>query len=302
MFENILGNERNKEILKKTIELSQISHSYIFWGTEGIGKKLIAMEFAKRILCINNKKDNCNCKSCIEFDTNNHPDFSMINADDGKIKIEQIRELQRKIAEKPIISENKVYIIDDADKMTTEAQNCLLKTLEEPPEYITIILICSNENNLLSTIKSRCTRMYFEPIEIEKVKKYIMNQHIFENVNEEVLELSQGSIGKALKLLEHQSLYEHLEEILEHLSDRDLIDILSMSEEIYKSKEEISSILEYMNVFALKLSKKNINYIKCIDTIEETKKRLKANSNYDMCIDNLLFNIWEEVNEKNNRS
>ena len=302
MFENILGNERNKEILKKTIALSQISHSYIFWGTDGIGKKLIAMEFAKRILCINDKKDNCNCKSCIEFDSNNHPDFSIMNADEGKIKIEQIREMQRKIAEKPIISENKVYIIDDADKMTTEAQNCLLKTLEEPPEYITIILICSNENNLLSTIKSRCTRMYFEPIEIEKVKKYIMNQHIFENVNEEVLELSQGSIGKALKLLEHQSLYEHLEEILEHLSDRDLIDILSMSEEIYKSKEEISSILEYMNVFALKLSKKNINYIKCIDTIEETKKRLKANSNYDMCIDNLLFNIWEEVNEKNNRS
>ena len=302
MFENILGNERNKEILKKTIALSQISHSYIFWGTDGIGKKLIAMEFAKRILCINDKKDNCNCKSCIEFDSNNHPDFSIMNADEGKIKIEQIREMQRKIAEKPIISENKVYIIDDADKMTTEAQNCLLKTLEEPPEYITIILICSNENNLLSTIKSRCTRMYFEPIEIEKVKKYIMNQHIFENVNEEVLKLSQGSIGKALKLLEHQSLYEHLEEILEHLSDRDLIDILSMSEEIYKSKEEISSILEYMNVFALKLSKKNINYIKCIDTIEETKKRLKANSNYDMCIDNLLFNIWEEVNEKNNRS
>ena len=302
MFENILGNEKNKEILKKTIALSQISHSYIFWGTDGIGKKLIAMEFAKRILCINDKKDNCNCKSCIEFDSNNHPDFSIMNADEGKIKIEQIREMQRKIAEKPIISENKVYIIDDADKMTTEAQNCLLKTLEEPPEYITIILICSNENNLLSTIKSRCTRIYFEPIEIEKVKKYIMDQHIFENVNEEVLELSQGSIGKALKLLEHQSLYEHLEKILEHLSDRDLIDILSMSEEIYKSKEEISSILEYMNVFALKLSKKNINYIRCIDTIEETKKRLKANSNYDMCIDNLLFNIWEEVNEKNNRS
>lgn len=302
MFENILGNEKNKEILKKAVELSQISHSYLFWGIEGIGKKLIAMEFAKKILCINEKKENCNCKSCIEFESNNNPDFSIINADEGKIKIEQIREMQRKIAEKPIISDKKVYIINDADKMTTEAQNCLLKTLEEPPEYITMILICSNENNLLSTIKSRCTRIYFEPVEIEKVKKYIMDNHISENVNGEVLELSQGSIGKALKILEYQSLYENLEKILKHLSDRDLIDIISMSEEIYKSKEEIHSILEYMNVLALKLSKKNITYINCIDKIEETKKRLKANSNYDMCIDNLLFNMWEEVNEKNNRS
>ena len=302
MFENILGNEKNKEILKKTVELSQISHSYLFWGIEGIDKKLIAMEFAQKILCINEKKENCNCKSCIEFESNNNPDFSIINADEGKIKIEQIRKIQRKIAEKPIKKKKKVYIINDADKMTTEAQNCLLKTLEEPPEYITMILICSNENNLLSTIKSRCTRIYFEPIEIEKVKKYIMDNHISENVNGEVLELSQGSIGKALKILEHQSLYENLEKILEHLSDRDLIDIISMSEEIYKSKEEIHSILEYMNVLALKLSKKNITYINCIDKIEETKKRLKANSNYDMCIDNLLFNMWEEVNEKNNRS
>ena len=75
-----------------------------------------------------------------------------------------------------------------------------------------------------------------------------------------------------------------------------------MAEEIYKTKEEIQSILEYMNVLALELSKKNIKYIKCIEIVEETKKRLKANSNYDMCIDNMLFNIWEEINEKDYRS
>lgn len=110
------------------------------------------------------KKDECNCKSCIEFDSDNNPDFQLIESEDGKIKIEKIRQMQRKVAEKPIISKNKVYIINDADTMTTEAQNCLLKTLEEPPEYITIILVCSNDGNLLSTIKSRCTRIQFEPI------------------------------------------------------------------------------------------------------------------------------------------
>lgn len=291
MFENILGNERNKDILTKSIELNKTSHSYIFWGIEGIGKKLIAEEFAKRILCLENKENNCTCKSCIEFDSNNNPDFKLIEPDEGKIKIEQIREMQRKVAEKPIISSKKVYIINDADTMTTEAQNCLLKTLEEPPEYITIILICSNEDNLLSTIKSRCTRMHFEPLAKEDVKNYINQNYPEQEISESIIELSQGSIGKAIKLNEHKSIYENIEKILLSMQNKDLIDIVQMSEEIYKSKEEINSILEYMNVLLLKLSKQNIKYIKCIEIVEETKKRLKANSNYDMCIDNLLFNM-----------
>ena len=78
MFKNILGNERNKNILEKAIELNKISHSYIFWGTEGIGKKLIAKQFAKRILCLQNHDYDCKCKSCIEFDSNNNPDFQLI--------------------------------------------------------------------------------------------------------------------------------------------------------------------------------------------------------------------------------
>lgn len=300
MFENIIGNEKNKQILEKSVSLNKTSHSYIFWGIEGIGKKLIAKEFAKMILCLEQNKYCGKCKSCIEFDTNNNPDFILLEPNEGKLKIEQIREMQRKIAEKPIISEKKVYIINDADTMTTEAQNCLLKTLEEPPEYSSIILISSNENNLLSTIKSRCSRIYFESISEEEIKKYIKEKYN-EEPNKNILELSQGSIGKIIKLKEHQELYENLERILTNLKNKDLLDIIQMSEEIYKSKEEINSILEYINVLSLELSKKNIKYIKCISIIEETKKRLKANSNYDMCIDNMLFNIWEEINEKNNR-
>lgn len=303
MFENILGNEKNKQILEKSVRLHKSSHSYIFWGTEGIGKKIIAQKFAKMLLCMESKEGKyCEkCKSCIEFNSNNNPDFLVIEPNEGKVKIEQIREMQKKIAEKPIISEKKVYIINDADTMTTEAQNCLLKTLEEPPEYATIILICSNENNLLSTIKSRCTRMYFEPIPNEEIKRYVEKQYD-ENISKNIIELSQGSIGKVIKLKENQELYENLEEILIGLKNKDLIDIIQMSEGIYKTKDEINSILEYINVLLIELSKRDMKYIKCISIIEETKKRLKANSNYDMCIDNMLFNIWEEVNEKNYRS
>ena len=282
MFENVIGNEKNKQILEKTVKLNKVSHSYIFCGIEGIGKKEIAKEFANMIL---NK------------DINNNPDFLLIEPEDGKIKIEKIREIQKKAAEKPIISDKKIYILNDADTMTTEAQNCLLKTLEEPPEYLTIILICSNENNLLSTIKSRCTRMYFEPIPEEKIKEYI-EKNLGISIKQNTIELSQGSIGKTLKIQENQAFFENIEKILLNISQKDIIEIMQMSEEIYKSKEEIEYILEYINVLALKLSEKNIKYIECISIVEEVKKRLKANSNYDMCIDYLLFNIYDKVSTK----
>ena len=290
MFENILGNEKNKQILEKSIQLNKTSHSYIFWGIEGIGKKIIAKEFAKKILCLE-QLNNCKCKSCIEFDSNNNPDFQLIEPNEGKVRIEQIREMQRKVSEKPIISNKKVYIINNADTMTTEAQNCLLKTLEEPPEYITIILICSNEDNLLSTIKSRCTRMHFDSIDIQEIKKYITENYPEQEISENLINLSQGSIGKVIKLNENKVIYENIEKILLSMQKKDLIEIIQMAEEIYKAKEEISSLLEYMNVILLRLSKANIKYIRCIEIVEQTKKRLKANSNYDMCIDNLLFNM-----------
>ena len=290
MFENILGNEKNKNILEKSIKLNKFSHSYIFWGIEGIGKKLIAKEFAKYILCLE-KQIECKCKSCIELDSSNNPDFQLIEPIEGKVRIEQIREMQKKVAEKPIISSKKVYIIDNADTMTTEAQNCLLKTLEEPPEYATIILICANEDNLLSTIKSRCTRMRFDSINTEEIKRYITQNFPEQQISDNIINLSQGSIGKAIKLNENKSIYENIEKILLNMQTKDIIEIIQMSEEIYKAKEDINSILDYMNVILLKLSKQNIKYIRCIEIVEQTKKRLKANSNYDMCIDNLLFNM-----------
>lgn len=132
MFDKIIGNDKIKEMLYKSVKDKKTSHSYLFVGIEGIGKKEIAKEFAKMLLCINENKYCNTCKSCIEFDSNNNPDFLYIEPDGNSVKIEQIRYIQRKIQEKPIISNKKVYIINDADRMTTEAQNCLLKTLEEP--------------------------------------------------------------------------------------------------------------------------------------------------------------------------
>lgn len=296
MFEHIIGNEQIKNILQESIKRNKTSHSYLFVGIEGIGKKIVAKEFAKKLLCLEENKQESNCKSCIEFDSNNHPDFLLLEPEGNVIKIEQIRQLQKRIQEKPIISHKKVYIINDADKMTKEAQNCLLKTLEEPPEFSTIILIGTNENAFLSTIKSRCMILHFQKIEDEKIKQYLNNQLEKTNITENMLKMFQGSIGKAIKLKDKQELYNKIENIIENLNKKDLIDISNSAEIIYQSKEEIMEILEYMNVLLFEKAKTNAKWIKGISIVEETKKRLQQNANYDMCIDNLLFNMWEEIN------
>lgn len=296
MFENIIGNNKIKQVLLNSVENNKTSHSYLFVGIEGIGKKMIATELAKMLLCLDEKKYCNKCKSCIEFDSNNNPDFLCIEPDGNSIKIEQIRYIQKKIQEKPIISNKKVYIINDADKMTGEAQNCLLKTLEEPPEYATIILIGSNENAFLTTIKSRCMIIHFNKIEDDEIKRYLEENYNMSNVSQNMLETFQGSIGKAKVLKDKQEQYSKIEDIIDNLEKKDIIDIMQMSDIIYKSKEEIFEILDYINIILLKMAKMRYKYTECINIVENTKKRLKQNANYDMCIDNMLFNIWEEVN------
>lgn len=216
MFDKIIGNEEIQELLEQTIRNKRASHSYLFVGTEGIGKKQIAKEFAKALLCLEENKYCGKCKSCIEFDDNNNPDFILIEPEENSIKIDQIREIQRKVVEKPIISKQKVYIIDNSDKMTTEAQNGLLKTLEEPPEYITIILIGSNENSFLSTIKSRCTILRFKDIKQEEIEKYLEENGIYFK-DKRILKACSGSIGKALKVKDKQDEYENIHEFIENI-------------------------------------------------------------------------------------
>ena len=297
MFANILGNEKIKESLQNSVKAERISHSYLFIGTDGIGKKMIASEFAKMILCLDKNNKYCNnCKSCIEFDTNNNPDFKIIKPDGNSIKIEQIREIQDKIAEKQIISNKKAYIIDDADKMTQEAQNCLLKTLEEPPEYAIIILIGSNETAFLSTIKSRCIILHFKKIKDEEIAEFIREKYQIEIDNQNLLKAAQGSIGKAIQIKEDEEIYSKIDEIISNLENADNIDILKMAEIIYKSKDKINDILEYMNIIFIDIAKKSNKYANCINIVEDAKKRLQSNVNFDMCIDNMLLNLWEQVN------
>lgn len=295
MFENIIGNDKVKETLKQSLNNQKVSHSYMFIGTEGIGKKLIAKEFAKSLLCQNQTDCKSKCKSCIEFESNNHPDFIIIEPEGNTLKIDQIRELQKKVAEKPIISERKVYIINDSDKMTQEAQNCLLKTLEEPPEFVIIILIGANESAFLSTIKSRCTILHFQPIEDNLLKKYLLDKMNINTDSEVMLKTYQGSIKKALILNEKKEQYSKIEELIENIDKTNIIDVIKNAEILYKEKEEIYNLLEYINSNLIYLSKYNYKYAEGISIVENTKKRLQSNANYDMSIDNMLFKLKEKI-------
>ena len=281
MFENIIGNESIKNTFEKSIKTNQITHSYLMIGIQGIGKKLLAKEYAKIILGSN--------------DIINNPDFLCIEPDGNSIKIEQIRNLQKEIQEKPIISNKKVYIIDDADLMTKEAQNCLLKTLEEPPEFAVIILIGSNENAFLPTIKSRCMILHFNRLSDTEIKSYLQEQYNEVNVTQSMLDIAGGSIGRAINLKDKQEQYLKVEEIINNLDKKDLIDVVQASEILYKSKNDINDILDYINIILLKMAKENYLYTNCIKTVENTKKRLAQNANYDMSIDDMLFKMWEEI-------
>lgn len=296
MFEQILGNKKITEQLTNSIKIGNISHSYLFLGTQGIGKKIIAKEFAKMILCTSENKYCGVCKSCIEFDTDNNPDFSIIEPDGNSIKIDQIREFQKKVSEKPIISQRKVYIINDSDKMTVEAQNCLLKTLEEPPEFVTIILVGTNENAFLSTIKSRCMILHFEEISEEEILKYLEENYQIKINSQIMIKAFQGSIGKAIELKDKQEQYEKIENLIYGLEKMDVVDLVNKAEFLYSSKDDKTEILDYMEVILMNIAKTSNKYAQTIEIVEQTKKRLAANANYDMSIDNMLFKIWETVN------
>lgn len=298
IFEEILGNEKNKEILQKIIETEKISHSYMFVGPSSIGKKLIAFEFAKAILCGKGKGEKpCNnCISCTKFDNTNHPDFFILDGEET-IKNEQIREMNKKIIEKPIEATKKVYIINNSENMTQQAQNSLLKTLEEPPEHAVIILITRNENMLLTTIKSRCMKLMFNPLGQEDLMKILRSKYKIEDCTKELVRLSEGSIEKAIKIHENEEIYNKVKEVFLNLKNLDIIDLMKQKEVLFKDKENIYNILEYINVLFYELSEKDAKYFNCITYIENAKERLTKNSNYDMTIDNLLLTIWEEIND-----
>lgn len=277
MFENIVGHDRQKEILSKSIESGNISHAYLFFGNSGIGKKQVALEFAKYIL----KTDNLE----------NHPDFRLVSRMEDKkdILVEQIRkDVIDDVYIVPAAGERKVYIIDEAETLNTASQNTLLKTLEEPPQYITIILIASNISTLLTTILSRVNQIPFEGVSNLELKKYIKDNYNTD-FNDNIIEYFDGSIGKAIYAIENDltTKYEKVDKLFGYINAKNTIEAMKYSTEIELDKDELLDYLEYILY-------KSGKYV-CIKIVENAKKRLKFNGNYDIIIDSMLLRLIDNI-------
>ena len=274
MFEDILGNDDVKKYLTNCIENKNFSHSYIFSGIKGIGKYTFAKDFAKCIL-----------------EDPMMQDYYELEPDGKSIKVAQIRELQNVINIKPTFSEKSVYIIDDADLMTTEAQNSLLKTLEEPPEYAVIILIVHNERSILSTVKSRCVNIKFSKLSDKDIKKYFLKNDLnFEDKNINVFKVLDGSLNNIDFIRDDYDELLKLTVFVTNLKKNKVINFFQDASVFYDNHDKIIRLLEYLNILLFENS-----YFQLIEIVEKTKNKILMNNNFEMCIDYMILNFIEEL-------
>lgn len=326
-FKDIIGQEQIKKHLQDGIKSGNLSHAYIINGETGSGRRLLASALTKTLLCENRTEQGdacCECKSCIQADTNNHPDIRFITHEKASIGIDDIREqLINDITIKPYSSSHKVYIIPDANKMTEQAQNALLKTIEEPPAYATILLLTENAENLLPTINSRCITLNTQPLRKEEITQYLIKNLQMEPEQAEIAAgFCQGNVGKAIHFASSEDFHEMKTDTLHLLKEIDtmeLTDIMPIIKELSQKKGKITEYLDlmllwYRDVLMFKVTKdanlllyrneyKSIseqastrNYEdieKIIKAIDKAKVRLNANVNFETAIELLLLTIKE---------
>lgn len=320
-FSEIVGHEIQIKALKNSINNKSISHSYLFQGEEGLGKRNIALAFSKTLLCEEEKDEPCNrCNSCIKFDGGNHPDFKLLTSEKGIIKSEEVEKVIKAMATTPFQGKRKVFIIEDSHMIRVDIQNKLLKTLEEPPEYMNIIMITSNANKLLPTILSRCQIIKFYPISNSKIIDLLVREY---NINEDeayfISNFSKGSIDKSVELAKSQEFFHRREEgikILDSLLKGDKIKALTSMDFFNENKDNVEEILDiflywlrdllvYKEVgeSSILINKDKIELLReqsfvdlkkindIIYRIEDTKLNINRNINYGLSIETMLLNI-----------
>ena len=276
-FELVYGQDVIVKTLKNVIKNDKLSHAYLFTGPRGTGKTSSAKLFAKAINCLNNKDgDACNeCENCKSFNNNSNPDIIEIDAASNN-GVDEIREIKNKVSLVPSMSKYKVYIIDEVHMLSIGAFNALLKTLEEPPEYIIFILATTEPQKIPATIISRCQRFDFKSISHDKMKQCLENIISKENITiddgaiEEIINNSKGGMRDAIGLLDQASAFcnnnitaNDIEELSGNISIKQIRTFLSniMQKEYNVIFDSISNYSSNGKDFAL-ICEKIINYIR----------------------------------------
>ena len=326
-FNNVIGHEEIIRHLQNAIKTGKISHSYIFSGEPGSGKRLLAGIYAMTLQCEAGGENACGkCESCKRAIGKNHPDIIMVKHEKpNTISIDEIREqVVNDVDIKPYSSPHKIYIIPDAEIMTPQAQNALLKTIEEPPEYAVIMLLTSNIDGLLPTIRSRCVRLDLKVVDDGLVKKYLMEHlHIPDYQAEIDASFAHGSIGKAKEAATSQEFADITQKALKILKYADSMEVYELTEAIKNLSSEKQNINDYLDIFQFwfrdvlmfkatreidnLVFKQEINYIreqasqrsyenleKILEALDKTKVRLRANVNTELALELLFLTIREK--------
>ncbi len=325
-FEDIIGQEQLKEHLQNAIAMKKISHAYIINGEKSSGKEFIAGIFAMTLQCEKQGDNPCmECHSCKQAISKNHPDIIRVTHEKpNTISVDDVRtQINGDVAIKPYSSPYKIYIMNEAEKMTVQAQNALLKTLEEPPEYAVILLLTTNVNALLPTILSRCVVLNMRPVQDALVKNFLMKEVQVPDYKAQVcVAFARGNIGKA-KLLATSEDFDNVKEeaitLLKYIQDMELNEVMAAIKKINDFKLDINDYLDimavwYRDVLLFKATndanhlifKDEIQFIRkradkstyegienIIKALETAKNRLNANVNFELTMELLLLTIKE---------
>lgn len=336
MTKEIIGREQLTDYIKKVTAEDKISHAYLFEGEKGMGKLFLAKYFAKTILCTEKRASEVlgrpvveacrNCISCKQTEGNNHPDIIFVEHEKPNlITVEEIRKQVVSTAEiLPYSSEHKIYIIKDAEKMNEQAQNALLKTIEEPPAYVIIFLLSANKGKLLETIKSRCVELDVRPVDKEVVKNFLKEKYeVSDYVATYAAEFSAGNIGKAIRFaveddfLEMKRIVIHIMQRLDVDSEAALVEDIS---HLNGYKNEIKDCLDLMTLWfrdmlVLKATgdvnrlifkeeyvtlkeQANVRSYEAIDqalaTMEKARQRLEAHADFNMVMKVMISYLKEK--------
>lgn len=263
MFEDILGHDNVKKQLKSDFEKSKVSHAYLFLGTEGIGKKTLAMEFVKKLL------NTDNLDTCVDYK------YIEKLPDKKEIIVEQVRnKIVNDVYVAPATGNYKVYIINDAHLLNTAAQNALLKTLEEPPKYVAIILITNNEKALLRTVLSRVKKVNFSNLSNSDILSILKQKYNVE-LDESKLKYANGSLKVAVELSKSEdNKYLKIDELYKYYKKQDMLGAIRCIEQVNFKDDETFNYLEYLFM-------KDDDFDK-IPLVENVRNRMKQNANEDI--------------------
>lgn len=327
LFRDMVGQEKVIANMQQTVRSGNVSHAYILYGETGAGKKMLAYTFAAALQCEEKTGEPCmKCESCKKAAGKNHPDIiTLTHNKDGLITVDEVREqLVNDISIKPYNSPWKIYLVPDAEMMNEQAQNAILKTIEEPPEYAVILLLTNNVESLLPTIRSRCVRLDLKLVDDRLIKNYLMERmHVPDYQAELDASLAQGNVGRAKRAASSEEFAEISRKAMHILTCVEEMEVHEVTETVKDIAGNRQGIQDYLEIFQFwfrdvlmfkatrevdrLVFKNELNSIreqasersyenieKILDALERTKVRLQANVNVELTLELLFLTIREK--------